>query len=284
MSENHQLSRYFGKKKYLFHSETKDLDRWDPETSLDRLVSRHLRVFSIIREPQSTAAGRAVGMFTYILQDPMCHSVFSPQASSSFFPFIPGRLGINAALDAAIPCLCDIYGDIRRGKQISAATTHRYVLCLGALRSCVADPGLRKQSETICASLIIQICEVRTPLPPPLSVGDDADDSLLYQLMLDPGTGKYNALLTGSRSLIQSAGPERFRFGFERAMLELQKAPFVCSIYTPSKSSVTMDDLDLTIYFLRFRSPKIWRMRDSAFSRSRSGAVFRLLNPSMCYL
>ncbi len=45
--------------------------------------------------------------------------------------------------------------------------------------------------------------------------------------MLDPETEKYGALLAGSRILIQDAGPERFRSGFDRAMLELQRAPFV---------------------------------------------------------
>jgi hypothetical protein len=46
--------------------------------------------------------------------------------------------------------------------------------------------------------------------------------------MLNRDNGKYNALLKGSRILIQDAGPERFRpAGFDRAMLELQRAPLV---------------------------------------------------------
>ncbi|KAH8890411.1 hypothetical protein GQ53DRAFT_175987 [Thozetella sp. PMI_491] len=146
-----------------------------------------------------------MAMFAHILQDPTCQSVFSPQAACTFFPFIPSRLGRNAALDAAILCLCDIYSDVRGGKQISPATTKKYIVCLSTLRASVADPELRTQSETLCASLIVQTCE----------------------LMLDPGTRTYNALLTGSRSLIQDAGPERFHSGFDRAMLELQRAPFI---------------------------------------------------------
>ena len=53
------------------------------------------------------------------------------------------------------------------------------------------------------------------------------------KLIKDPAAESYNALLTGSRILIQSAGHERFRSGFDRTMLELQRAPFVSFPMSP---------------------------------------------------
>lgn len=122
-----------------------------------------LHVFSIARPPQPTSAERAVGMFAHVLTDPKCQSVFSPQAVGGFFLFIPSHLGRNAALDTAIPCLYSIYGDLLASRKDSRETTLKYIACLETLRACVKDPVLRVQSETLCASLIVQICEVRRP-------------------------------------------------------------------------------------------------------------------------
>lgn len=161
VDQNDKLAIYYRKRRYLFDTDPDGIEQLALEKSLAEAASLYLNVFSICRPPRLTSTERAAGMFAFILTDPKCQSVFSPQAAGSFFPFIPSRLGRNAALDAAISCLCDIYNDILRGKNGSAATTKKYVASLEALQVCVADPILRIQSETICASLIIQIYEVR---------------------------------------------------------------------------------------------------------------------------
>lgn len=161
MNENDSLAISYRKRKYLFDTGEDDIEQLDE--TLAKSASFHLNVFSICRLPRPTSAERAAGMFAFILTDSKCQSVFSPQAAGGFFPFIPGRLGSNAALDAAISCLCNIYSDALTGRNTSAATTKKYVASLEALQVCVADPIVRIQSETICASLIIQIYEVRSP-------------------------------------------------------------------------------------------------------------------------
>ena len=103
-------------------------------------------------------------MLAYILADSKCQSACSPQATGSFLPFIPSRLGHNAALDAAVSCLCGIYGDRQATtREPTPATMQKYGASLRILRTFVADSMFRTQSETICASIVLQICEVRLP-------------------------------------------------------------------------------------------------------------------------
>jgi hypothetical protein len=176
VSENSQLLRYYQNKRYLFDSSTvgDKLENWILEPS------QHLHAFSIIRMPRTTSSENAVAMYSHILMDPQCQSVFSPQAVGGFFPFIPERLGLNEALDAAIPCLYGMYGDLLAGRNASATTMQGYVTCLGALRRCIVDPVLRMQSETLCASLIVQIFEVRSSAPIALSSFDFSTEPDLF--------------------------------------------------------------------------------------------------------
>jgi hypothetical protein len=79
----------------------------------------------------------------------------------SFFEFIPARLGRNAALDSAVSCLCAIYC----GTPSIPYNSHRgicqsYVRALSSLRSCLSDTSLWMESETLCASILLQMCEV----------------------------------------------------------------------------------------------------------------------------
>jgi hypothetical protein len=78
----------------------------------------------------------------------------------SFLEFIPARLGRNAALDDAVSCLRAIY----RGPPSIPYNIHRtirqsYVKAL-SLRGCLNDSSLRMESETLCSSILLQLCEV----------------------------------------------------------------------------------------------------------------------------
>jgi hypothetical protein len=83
----------------------------------------------------------------------------------SFFDFVPARMGINTALDDAVSCLCSIYS-----RKFSTPYGYRkdiyqsYVRALASLRSCLEDQTLRMESETLCASILLQMCEV-SPVP-----------------------------------------------------------------------------------------------------------------------
>lgn len=53
-----------------------------------------------------------------------------------------------------------MYADNYTTAAKTATATKRYVQSLRALRLCVQDARVRVQSETICASILMQVCEV----------------------------------------------------------------------------------------------------------------------------
>jgi hypothetical protein len=128
-------------------------------------------------------------------------------ALGSFFPLIPARLGRNSALDTTVTCLCSIYHRFLKGESTLASkvTLGNYVNSLAALQRCVSDPGFRYQSETLCASILVQLCE----------------------LMTSKNTGRWNNLSRGCELLFKESDPDRFASGFDRTLLESQRAMFV---------------------------------------------------------
>jgi hypothetical protein len=112
--------------------------------------------------PLSSETDRHATLFVSIIDNDKAQSLLPLQAVGSFLPSIPSRMGRNAALDAAIASLCSIYVDFLTVKSMgSNATIQKYIAGLNALQGCIKDPDLRSQSETICASIIVQMCEVR---------------------------------------------------------------------------------------------------------------------------
>ena len=75
----------------------------------------------------------------------------------SFFQYIPARIGRNAALDAAVSCLCDIYCS---AYNFQVGTYRKYAKAISSLRGCLSDTFLQMESETLCASILLQMCEV----------------------------------------------------------------------------------------------------------------------------
>ena len=75
----------------------------------------------------------------------------------SFFQYVPARIGRNAALDAAVSCLCEIYCS---PYSFQISTYQKYVNAISSLRRCLCDTSLQMESETLCASILLQMCEV----------------------------------------------------------------------------------------------------------------------------
>ena len=83
----------------------------------------------------------------------------------SFFDFIPVRLGHNAALDNAVSCICSLYqGTNSTSYSVDREVGQKYISSLSSLRKCVSDDSLRMESETLCASILLQMCEVSVVL------------------------------------------------------------------------------------------------------------------------
>jgi hypothetical protein len=65
------------------------------------------------------------------------------------------------ALDATVASFCGIYADIlARSPDTKKRALVAYSKGLKALRACVEQLEVRYESEMICASIILQICEV----------------------------------------------------------------------------------------------------------------------------
>jgi hypothetical protein len=109
----------------------------------------------------STENDQNASVLNFILEDPDSQILFPLRSHGAHYNHIPRRLGRNIALDDSINCLCSIYFD--RVKQIgvpSKTSMQRYVQSLSSLRACLEEAQLRTESETICATIILQLCEV----------------------------------------------------------------------------------------------------------------------------
>ncbi|TGO61887.1 hypothetical protein BOTNAR_0122g00090 [Botryotinia narcissicola] len=119
----------------------------------------------------------------------------------SFFQYIPGRLGYNIALDDAITCVCNLYCDGSSNEYTkSKAIYSSYNRALSSLQKCLVDERLRFQSETLCASLLLQMCE----------------------LVVNVDKAKWIDLARGTSQLIKARGVGRYKDPFDLGMLESQ--------------------------------------------------------------
>lgn len=79
----------------------------------------------------------------------------------SYIPFLPGRYGYNACLDAAIRCvIVRVREWIGACVKPSQAATSLYTRALKSLQAAMDDPIQRMQSEVLCASQVLSVYEV----------------------------------------------------------------------------------------------------------------------------
>ncbi|KAJ9297387.1 hypothetical protein DTO271G3_4680 [Paecilomyces variotii] len=156
--------------------------------------------------PLTSEHDRSGSLLAYIIEDPRSQGLFPINSHGDYFNFIPSRIGHNVALDASVSCLCGLFIDIFTGNStISETTIRRYMSSLRSLRECLDDERKRLESETICASVILQLCE----------------------LVMNADNGRWSHLSRGTKVLIRDCGPERCAAPFERALLESQRAWFI---------------------------------------------------------
>jgi hypothetical protein len=85
----------------------------------------------------------------------------------SFFDFVPARIGRNDALDAAVSCLCALYCGIPSPSYNSNRSIYQsYIRALSSLRCCLNDASFQMESETLCASILLHMCEVSFSMNP----------------------------------------------------------------------------------------------------------------------
>lgn len=97
---------------------------------------------------------------------------FPTITQSSYFSYISCRIGWNEALDTATECFCRIWQEYlakfldpltpSKDRSYSKEIMILYGKSLRALNKCLSkEYGRRHESETICASIVLQFCEVR---------------------------------------------------------------------------------------------------------------------------
>ncbi len=114
------------------------------------------------RVPRSLSPNPLGSAIVYCLGSNTKGTLIPLRFVGSFFDFIPARLGRNMALDDSVTCLSSIYSRAPPGiheaprKEIYES----YATALSSLRASLNNPTLRTESETLCASILLQICEV----------------------------------------------------------------------------------------------------------------------------
>ena len=143
----------------------------------------------------------------------------------SFFQFVPARMGRNVALDDAVSCLCGIYCS---SYNYHSGIYQSYVKAISSLRGCLSDTSLRIESETLCASILLQTCEVNFgprnfhQIETQLTVND------LAKLVVNVDRGQWSHLGHGTTTLLYSRGADSYTNAFDHAMLESQLSVIVC--------------------------------------------------------
>lgn len=112
--------------------------------------------------PTSTIApDRLLGELVHIISLSTSLKYNFIYAYGGFLMRVPQHLGINEALDASTEAVIYAYTDFCRGSQkIAPRTLMLYTRALAALRLCLNDSGKACASETLCAVMILMVCQV----------------------------------------------------------------------------------------------------------------------------
>lgn len=111
--------------------------------------------------PRPCAHNGLSSAVVYCLDAPVQGTLVPLRLIGSYFEFIPARLGRNAALDDTVSCLCGIYcGSPSVPYHMQIELYKSYVRALSSLRSCLSNTSLQMEPETLCASILLQLCEV----------------------------------------------------------------------------------------------------------------------------
>lgn len=79
----------------------------------------------------------------------------------AFLEEIPQRLGKNKALDTAVAALVSAHSNVCCRRRATLQTLVKYSVALHALKSSLNSPHEASSSETLCAIMVLLICQVR---------------------------------------------------------------------------------------------------------------------------
>ena len=135
-------------------------------------------------------------------------------------------MGRSAALDDAVYCLCSIYSS---QYSFHAGMYQGYAKALSSLRGCLSDVSLRMKSETLCASILLQMCGVSLVHLTVHQVKLRVNTTDPIKLAVSDGRGQWSHLAHGTTVLLYSRGVHQYTSAFDHSMLESQLSVIVCS-------------------------------------------------------
>ncbi|KAH7409172.1 hypothetical protein BKA64DRAFT_389110 [Cadophora sp. MPI-SDFR-AT-0126] len=192
-----RLKEYYADNMYVLDV----ADSKNSETTVDTLRNEQFMIWTPSSVPRYINPNPLGSAFVYSLDSNVAGKLFPLRLIGSFYQFIPARLGRSTALDDAIECICSIYSKAIPGpNEISKDIYENYAKAIASLRTSINDPTLQMESETLCASIILQLCE----------------------LVVSVDRGDWSQLLLGTVYLLQARGIRRFNNEFDHAMLESQ--------------------------------------------------------------
>jgi hypothetical protein len=74
---------------------------------------------------------------------------------------VPRRLGYNDALDTSVAALTAAHSDVVLGRKPSVKALTEYTRALRTLNNYLNDPAKARASETLCAVMLLLVCQVR---------------------------------------------------------------------------------------------------------------------------
>ena len=188
-------------------------------------TNRQRAVLEVPRYLESNPLGSSL---VYCLESKVNGALIPLWLVGSFFQFVPARMGRSVALDDAVSCLCGIYSS---PYSLDTGVYKGYAKALSSLRGCLSDDSLRMKSETLCASILLQMCEVSFVLLTIHQVKLRANTTDPVKLVVSADRGQWSNLAYGTTALLRSRGVHQYTSAFDHSMLESQLSVIVCSTY-----------------------------------------------------
>jgi hypothetical protein len=178
IDETTQLAKHYAARKYVYDIIDLDLEathRRDlcTETELDTIwdpfshrISNDLgTMFANLYVPRHLEPNPLGTALVFCMGSKVEGTLIPLHLVGSFFDFIPARMGFNTALDDVVSCLCSIYSrKFSTPYGYQRGIYQSYIKALASLRGYLEDPVLRMESETLCASILLQMCEVSSTI------------------------------------------------------------------------------------------------------------------------
>ena len=139
---------------------------------------------------------------------------------------VPSRLGANIALDAVAALLINAHSEVCTGhRQISIKTISLYSTALASLRTCLGTYESASSIETLCAVLLLLLCQVSSAQGGCLSHDNGNTDSI--QGFIGQDGPHYSRHSEGARQILLARGHRNEQDPFETKLLRTLRAPLV---------------------------------------------------------